>query len=170
MVEKTHVATSIGMSAAFASIIAYPFSICFVAGVTLGSILPDIDHPKSFISRHSFGLGKVIHKRFGHRGATHSLITWFVLFIFFMLFIPNSFTLGVSLGYLLHIIEDFFSVSGVPLYLPFDRKRRKCPVYRTTGREERLIYICALLFITFILMIDKNLLRTFIQSAYNLIS
>lgn len=164
MIERTHVVTSIALSAAFASAISYPFTVSFVAGVTLGSVLPDIDHPKSFISRHSFGVGKIIHKKFGHRGITHSLVTWFVLFIILLLIVPNSFTLGVSLGYLLHIIEDFFSVSGVPLFLPIDGKRRKCPVYITSGKGEKVIYICALLLFTFLLMLDKNLLRTFIQS------
>lgn len=166
MIEKTHIATSIALSAAFASAISYPFTVGFVAGVTLGSILPDIDHPKSFIGNHSFGLGKIINKRYGHRGMTHSLITWLILFIILMLFVPNSFTLGVSLGYLLHIKEDFFSISGVPLFLPFDHKRRMIPLYKTAGKFEKYIYFAALLFIAFIFILDKNLLSTFIQSIY----
>lgn len=166
MVEKSHIATSLAISAAFSYAVSYPFTISFVVGVTLGSILPDIDHPKSFISRHSFGLGKVINKKFGHRGITHSLVTWAVLFTTLVLFLPSPFTLGVGLGYLLHIIEDYFSVSGVPLFLPFDQKRRKCPIYKTSDKIEKIIFISALLFLLFIFITDVNLRSTFIRSIF----
>lgn len=168
MVEKTHIATSLAISAALASVVSYPFTISFVTGVTLGSILPDIDHPKSFIGRHSFGLSEIINKKFGHRGITHSLVTWFVLFVFLILFVPSPFTLGVGIGYFLHIFEDYFSISGVPLFLPFDHKRWKCPVYKTSGKVEKIIYIVALSFIVFIFIVDENLRKTFVQSIFAL--
>ena len=41
-------------------------------GVTfLGSLMPDIDHPRSLLGRSFFPISKVINRRFGHRTITH---------------------------------------------------------------------------------------------------
>jgi inner membrane protein len=97
MMYKTHLATSIALGAGIAKIISFPFTIGFLGGVSLGSLLPDIDEPNSFIGRRSFGIARVINKRYGHRGMTHSFFVWIVL-SFILLLIPNLFTIGISLG------------------------------------------------------------------------
>src|SRR3954470_24677763 len=40
----------------------------------LGSLLPDIDHPKSWVGKRVWPVSLVCAKLFGHRGMTHSLI------------------------------------------------------------------------------------------------
>ncbi len=81
----------------------------FIYGMILalfGSIFPDIDHPRSFISRGYWSvLSAVIRKTTGHRGWTHSLfgaglftgifliILWFFKANLFLVF-------GFFLGYI----------------------------------------------------------------------
>ncbi|WP_066059938.1 metal-dependent hydrolase [Robertmurraya korlensis] len=166
---KTHLATSIALSAALVSTVSYPFTLSYLAGVSLGSLLPDIDEPRSFIGRRSFGISVIINRKFGHRGITHSLSMWLVTLIILLLIIPNPFTLGICLGYIFHIIGDYFSVSGVPLFYPIDNIRRKSPVtYTTSGKVEKVIYYISVLTSIFLITKEK-LLTPFVESISELI-
>ncbi|USK75913.1 metal-dependent hydrolase [Peribacillus frigoritolerans] len=170
MMYKTHLATSIALSSALVSTVSYPFTISFLAGVSLGSLLPDIDEPKSFIGRRSFGLAVIIKRKFGHRGITHSLSMWVGLLFFLLLLVPNPFTLGIALGYFFHILGDYFSVSGVPLFSPIDNVRRKSPLtYKTSGKAETVIYYVAILISLFFILDDK-MLTPFIESVWELVT
>jgi inner membrane protein len=169
MMYKTHLATSIALSSAIVSAVSYPFTISFLAGVSLGSLLPDIDEPQSFIGRRSLGLAKVIKRRFGHRGITHSLSIWLALLFILLLLVPNPFTLGISLGYLFHILGDYFSVTGVPLFYPIDNFRRKFPLtYTTSSKSETVIYYVSILIALFFIL-NKKMLIPFIQSITELV-
>lgn len=149
MLYRSHIASSITLSTVVAVASGYPFTVGFVAKVTLGSLLPDIDEPQSFIGRRSFGVSRIIKKKFGHRGVTHSLFCWVVVSII-CLFFANPLALGVSLGYLFHILGDLFSISGVPLFAPIKKEKVKMFIrYRTqrTCRTSYFFYLCSFIFV-----------------------
>ena len=90
----------------------------------VGSLLPDIDHPESFLGRRLRLISKPVYRWFGHRTLTHSL--------FFMAGVTSVLAycqfeeagIGLGLGILSHILLDFLSLgSGVALLYPLYPKR-----------------------------------------------
>ncbi|HWO98870.1 MAG TPA: metal-dependent hydrolase [Bacillus sp. (in: firmicutes)] len=152
----THVATSVAGGAAVAAATDVPFTITYVLGIALGSLIPDIDEPSSYIGRRTFGLSKLIKQAFGHRGFTHSLLAW-IGFSFLYKIYSNPFVLGMCTGYIFHIIGDFFSRKGVPLLSPFSKKRFKSPLtYETGSFSETLIFYASIL-VSIYLIYSKQL-------------
>ncbi len=92
-----------------------------VPSAILTCLLPDIDHPKSFLGQRLKWISKPIARAFGHRGFTHSLLAVFALLATFYLkvpegwFIPADALQGMVLGYLSHILADMLTPAGVPL-------------------------------------------------------
>ncbi|KAB2332615.1 metal-dependent hydrolase [Bacillus mesophilum] len=62
---KTHIVSSLTAGAGLAIMLNYPFHIGYVIGLCFGSLLPDIDEPRSFIGRRSFGLSKYVKQKYG---------------------------------------------------------------------------------------------------------
>ncbi|WP_146811437.1 metal-dependent hydrolase [Aneurinibacillus danicus] len=152
MKYSTHIATSLLFGYGIASLLSAPLSAAYYGGVVLGSLLPDIDHPNSYIGRRSFGLANIIHDLCGHRGITHSLIMWILVFLPALWFYPTLFMFGLTIGYLGHILGDSFSVSGVPLLYPLTKKKFPAPItYRTGSFEEILIFIIACILLLWIM-------------------
>jgi membrane-bound metal-dependent hydrolase YbcI (DUF457 family) len=131
-----------------------------MAGISLGSLLPELDAPDSKIMHGrwrrigSFGkrffykpLVKLLHKktdtfRDEHRGFLHSLIGWLFTSLFFagiaivlypilwfawyiwigipvpILWFVWYFWIGIPIGFLLHLVEDSFTKSGVRWFFP----------------------------------------------------
>lgn len=103
------------------------FTMGNVAAVALGSLLPDIDEPRSWIGRRTRGISDLIHMYFGHRGITHSLLGVILAMIpILLLVLLTSFSLTngsyLILGYFLHLIEDSFSKKGIKWLLPLSDK------------------------------------------------
>ncbi|MBV9748546.1 MAG: metal-dependent hydrolase, partial [Acetobacteraceae bacterium] len=48
-----------------------PMALALAAG---GGLLPDLDHPRSWVGRRLRVLSRPLAAAFGHRGATHSLL------------------------------------------------------------------------------------------------
>ena len=87
----------------------------------IGSLLPDIDTPKSSLGR-IFPFSCFIEQRYGHRQITHS---WIFIVISIFLFSPvmlsgNGFVMyaGILMGITSHIMIDMVNLSGVPLFYP----------------------------------------------------
>ncbi|MFC3040710.1 metal-dependent hydrolase [Virgibacillus xinjiangensis] len=166
----THLITSLATGTGVTIVSAVPFTFGYVIGIMIGSLLPDIDEPQSFIGRRSFGVASVIKRTYGHRGITHSLFAWLIFSIVSCLIAPNFFGIGLSLGYLFHIIGDLFSVSGVPLYKPFTDERVKMPrrlTYRTSSQKEKIILSIFLLLL--ILLLPNAMTDLFVQSFSDLL-
>ncbi|RFB13646.1 metal-dependent hydrolase [Bacillus sp. HNG] len=148
---KTHIVSSLTLGAGISIITHYPFHIGYVVGISIGSLLPDIDEPNSFIGRRSMGLATYINKKYGHRGITHSLFAWILISIV-CLIIPSPLTLGISLGYLFHLLGDFFSVRSIPVFAPLNYNRPKISITYRTGSitENVILYIFSILLFYFI--------------------
>lgn len=104
-----------------------------ICGLTIGSLLPDIDHPQSIISRQIPLIGMIISKLTRHRGLFHSLLG--VGLMFLLLIVPTGMVVqatgtrlayfgaaGLMIGYILHIVADMLTVGGVKLFYPWQRK------------------------------------------------
>lgn len=150
---KTHLLTSTTITLALTEYTNLEPNILLFGGVLIGSLLPDIDEENSFIGKRSLGISSIVHSIFGHRGFTHSLLAALLVFLPYF-FWEYTFLLGLSLGYLLHIIGDFFSVSGVPLFWFFSKKtkaRIKIPLYQTDHWTEKIIFFVSLCFFFFLI-------------------
>jgi inner membrane protein len=146
----SHIVTSLCLGAAVAAHTSLSFTVSYTAGIVVGSLLPDIDEPKSYIGRRSMGMSNKVKEAFGHRGMTHSLVVWGVIALVMMWESSSLFAVGFVLGYLFHILEDFFSVQGVPLFWPFTLKRFKIPIYRTGNFIEKALFYAAFALLVYI--------------------
>lgn len=90
-----------------------------IPSAILTCLLPDIDHPKSFLGQRLSWISKPIARAFGHRGFTHSLLVVFGAVAIFSLKVPESWIVpadavqGLVLGYLSHILADMLTPAGV---------------------------------------------------------
>jgi inner membrane protein len=123
-----------------------------LALAAIGSLLPDIDHPRSAVG-HLFyftGLPQFIERRLGHRTVTHS---WVFLLACLFLFVPIwigwglLYYLAAWFGVLSHILIDMANIPGVPLFWPH-RARWVFPAsedYRIIVGSVAEYVLCALL-------------------------
>ncbi|MFI4853217.1 MAG: metal-dependent hydrolase [Candidatus Makana argininalis] len=123
-------------------------------GILLTCLLPDIDHPKSFIGKRIKWLSLPLNKILGHRGFTHSLfivisfIFFFKINFFLKKVIPVDAFQAMMLGYISHIISDIITPLGVPIFWPF-KKRIIIPILGKNKYKEKILCI----FIFFIALI-----------------
>jgi len=87
----------------------------------VGALLPDIDHPKSWVGRRLWLISRLISSVFGHRGFTHSL---FAVVLGGMAVLAQGadgrWLMPVVVGYLSHLAADLVS-GGIPLLWPLRR-------------------------------------------------
>ena len=146
------------------------YILVFLFGVAFGALTPDIDHPNSKLGRY---MPKFISTNIPHRGPTHSLfaivlLTILGMFVFNASVEPTSFFsaysnplshtmsgwllhiyAGFIIGYLLHILEDYFSIDSIHLFYPIGKNKRTrwSPFrYRTGGFTEKIIFYVTSLF------------------------
>lgn len=105
-----------------------PDTPILLGAAAVGSLLPDIDHPKAMLNNFSpvfklvFAAPSLL---FRHRGFTHSLLAWGILTAVILWLAPpeaQAYLLAGSAGYILHMAADALTVSGVPLFWPLYRK------------------------------------------------
>lgn len=96
----------------------------FIAATIIGSLLPDIDHTKSWIGKSVFPLAKWLSRNYGHRTITHSI--FFLLGVYLLsIFVEKNFREDFSVSTILlfailsHLIFDMVTVAGIPLFYPF---------------------------------------------------
>lgn len=137
---------------------------CLLVGVALGSLLPDIDHPKSTISnllpplRWPFILTR-------HRGITHSLAFLIGAGVISLMICKTAHVglygqytaIGMWLGYFLHLVEDSFSKQGIAWLYPITKPSKNKFGYRIGGAFTKLVTWLALvsLIVDLIINIDK---------------
>lgn len=116
----------------FATILCFAFGMPVEAipFLIFGSLLPDIDHDRSFVGRIFFPISYPLNKRFGHRNITHSLLIWFPLMV---LGIKYKLVMWLAIGGLSHLFLDMWTFSGVGLFKPLTDK-----IYVMANRKFRL--------------------------------
>lgn len=167
MMAFTHVATGLFFGAAtsaFAKLDVGP-SLLMLSGSIAGSLLPDIDHPKSWLGRRILFLSLPISAIFGHRGITHSFLAvaavawgmWYLIAHWQLSAGWSVFAVGIGAGYLSHLLGDWASNSGVPLMWPNTRRFSMTYTLMTGGVFERVV--------SFVLVLLSSLMmvKLFIQ-------
>ncbi|MCM3713456.1 metal-dependent hydrolase [Halalkalibacter oceani] len=127
----------------------------FYSSALIGAIIPDICHPKSMLGRRIPIISKSIHRVFGHRAITHSL-----LFVIGLAWLLNQLSFGfaadlqagILAGVISHIILDAMTPRGVKLLYPLQTSFQ-LPLHNHTGSKlgETIIGV-SLLFLTVALL------------------
>lgn len=136
-------------------------AVLLLMGSTAGALLPDIDHPKSWLGRRIPFVSGPISAVFGHRGITHSLLAVMALALSLRYGLAQwqlvdtrwgLLAVGVAAGYLSHIMGDFVTHGGVPLLWPIKRRFSSPLTFLTGGVFERLLGVALALGAVWILM------------------
>ncbi|NQV00496.1 MAG: metal-dependent hydrolase, partial [Parcubacteria group bacterium] len=93
MLAPTHSAFGIFLTLIILSVFGVQFSLhwTIILFAILGSIIPDIDHPRSIIGRLFFWVSVPLERRYGHRTFTHSLMGWGIFSVLFAVIISLIF-------------------------------------------------------------------------------
>ena len=126
MTAPNHIAGGIvftGLFCSFFSINIFANPV-FISITFIGSLLPDIDHTKSWIGKSVYPIAKWLSRNYGHRTITHSI--FFLIGIFLIsAFIEKNFRDDYSISIILffsilsHLIFDMVTLAGIPLFYPF---------------------------------------------------
>jgi inner membrane protein len=115
-----------------------PVSVAVAAGAAL---IPDVDHPKSWIGRRMRPLSSELAKLLGHRGATHSLLAIFgCVWLLASHGMPRGILAPMSVGYLSHLAADMLTPGGLRLAWPL-RGTWSLPLCRTGSWAEPVIVV-----------------------------
>lgn len=147
MISRTH---DVGAFASLLTALVYfpPASlnlttvVVCLTGNIVGSLLPDIDQASNRLWDLIPGgnsLGRVFRKLFlAHRTISHSFLGVFLIFKFLWWFLPkilnsNSMNLtliiySIMIGFISHLLLDFFTEEGLPLLFPFKIKMGFPPI------------------------------------------
>ena len=162
MMYKSHLTVSAAIALPILSV-THELNYIAVGGVLIGSLLPDIDHPQSYIGRKVWVLAKGINIIFGHRGIVHSLLPVLLLAIASSM-LDSLFLWCITLGFLLHLIEDGFSKGGLGWFQPLKKKKLIIPFklvrYTTGGFKEYCIFIIFVALLIFEIIYLKNITHT----------
>lgn len=106
---------------------------------TLGALLPDIDHPSSWVGRRLPVISRPLAAMIGHRGVTHSLIAVVTCVVFLRWEGLRRLVIDpLVVGYLSHLAADLLTTSGLRLTWP-SPKRQAIGLCRTGSFAETLI-------------------------------
>jgi inner membrane protein len=113
-----------------------PFGLALAIG---GSLLPDIDHPHSWVGRRVRVISRPLAAALGHRGVTHSILA---VLACGLLLRRHGFSRTIVdplvVGYLSHLAADLLTVNGLRLAWPL-RRRFAIPLCRTGSAAEPMI-------------------------------
>lgn len=140
MLAATHVIFGVGLSLLVSQAVAPESALVMTAAGAVGSLLPDIDHPKSTFGRMIWPVSSIIGGIFGHRGITHSFLAVAALL---WLFATNhhlpAWAVGLAVGYASHLLADWLTPCGVPLFWPSKKMYRSPRPIPTGGFGESVL-------------------------------
>ena len=140
MMARSHVVIGVATWIIAAPILRVPALDPIDLGVVIaGSLLPDIDHPRSWVGRRTRPISTAIASTFSHRGITHSAIA--VIGLTLLLLHAGYHRSDVSalvIGYLSHLAADMLTPQGLRLAWPL-RRTWGVPLCRTDSGMESVI-------------------------------
>ncbi|MDX8376872.1 MAG: metal-dependent hydrolase [Mariprofundales bacterium] len=143
MTGKSHKIIGAASGFAVASILHFSLENIFIIIIMsiIGSLLPDIDHGGSIISRKLTWLNKLISPLLSHRGLTHSglvIAGWF-----WLLYSYDSLVfIGLCTGYISHIFMDMLTINGIKLFYPFKVNISLAKIRTGSAVETTTVSIC----------------------------
>jgi inner membrane protein len=140
MMARSHVVVGLATWVAVAPVLHLPpLDPVYLGLVAAGSLLPDIDHPQSWVGRRTRPISTAIASNFSHRGITHSAIAVIGLT---MLLLHVGYRRGdvsaLVIGYLSHLAADMLTPRGLRLAWPL-RQTWGLPLCRTDSAMEPMI-------------------------------
>lgn len=189
MTGKTHVA--IGVVAGLTMSVGQSIENQLVIVLTsvLGSLIPDLDHPKAKLNQkllflrnelyrtlfylilsagfiylllltknNIFGLLGIMAFFIGissHRSFTHSIVGFLVFssivkMVAINFQLPSIYT-GFVIGYVLHLVADFFTIKGIKLFYPIKTNISSPIIIRSDSVVENMIFTLLSLYSIFLL-------------------
>ncbi len=189
MTGKTHMA--IGIVAALTISVGQPIEnqLVLVAASVIGSLIPDLDHPKAklnqklliikneiyrvlfylslatgfiylyFLTENNiFGLLGIVTLFIGlssHRGFTHSIIGFLaVSYMVKLATVKYNLSLvysGFIIGYVLHLLADFFTIKGVRLFFPLKTNISSPIIIKPNSEFENILFVLLTIYSIFLL-------------------
>ncbi|MGO9818436.1 MAG: metal-dependent hydrolase [Acidocella sp.] len=142
MMAKSHVVVGIATWVATAPLLHLsPVNPLYLALAVAGSLLPDVDHPNSWIGRRSRPVSTAIAAALGHRGLTHSAVAVAGLVALLLhAGYQQAEVSALAVGYLSHLAADMLTPRGLRLAWPL-RKTWGIPLCRTGSPTEGVIVI-----------------------------
>ena len=148
MIGTTHAAFALLCYYVIAYFAGLPFDEPMVLALLIvGSLLPDIDHPRSFLARQPYLFKRTsrgVSKFVTHRGSVHSLlaalIATAVVWVIAMFY--NWEPLAVAcffLGFVSHLAADSLNPTGIKWLQPFNKAKVKDGI-RTGSATEKLFF------------------------------
>lgn len=143
MTYKTHVTAGALFSSIFMLFTGDTHLILGMLSAAFGSLLPDIDHEKSWIGRRLWPISIIVTSIFSHRTYTHSiqgLITFSVLTagVLAAFNAPKIYLAYFILGYISHLWADSLTVSRVRMDYESNKKYGR-GIVKTGSAKEFLI-------------------------------
>lgn len=123
MIAPTHVAFGLLTTTGVFSLFSHSLhnNLPAIGATIIGSLLPDIDSPRSSLGRLVPFISVPIERRWGHRTVTHCLLAVAVLAVVLspLLFFQGTMYAALLIGYASHLIPaDCATKSGCPLFYP----------------------------------------------------
>ena len=113
-----------------------------IGAAVTGSLLPDIDHPSSWLGRRLSPVSRPLSLLLGHRGLSHSLLAVIGGLMLAQAVHPvavaGRLVEPLVVGYLSHLAADALTPAGVPLLWPLKR-RFGLPLCATGGPMEMMV-------------------------------
>jgi endonuclease I/membrane-bound metal-dependent hydrolase YbcI (DUF457 family) len=147
MTGPTHIAFANACLLAGAAFYNWEVPTGALVAASIGSLLPDLDTPKSLLGRFFWFIASPLEKAVGHRGLTHSLlaIPLYLLLALPLWFLSPIWAYALVGGALSHLAIDTLSKQGIKLLWPtpprfvlFANERWRMEV---GGTAERLLLI-----------------------------
>lgn len=121
-----------------------PFALALAVA---GSLLPDIDHPQSWVGRRAWMISRPLAAMIGHRGLTHSVLAVIACGLLLRWHgISRAVTAPVVVGYLSHLGADLLTSGGLRLGWPLHR-RYAIPLCQTGSQREPVIVAALLIWV-----------------------
>jgi len=147
MTAKGHAFLTTAIVFPIASLTSTPLPTDFLIGIIIGSWLPDIDEPGSYLGRR-LQLISLILKKLGvqHRTITHSILFALVVALPALFYPPLKLLfIGFALGVILHCIGDLLTKSGLTYFFyPIKKEIHLLPKklrFRTGSKVEYFIIV-----------------------------
>jgi inner membrane protein len=142
MMARSHVVVGLAAWVVAAPLLHLPVVEPVNVGLAVaGSLLPDVDHPKSWVGRRTRPVSTAIAAVLGHRGVTHSAIAVIALSL---LLLHAGYRWGgvaaLAIGYLSHLGGDMLTPQGLRLAWPL-RGTWGFPLCRTGSPAEPIIVL-----------------------------
>jgi inner membrane protein len=133
-------------------------TLIYFALVLLGSIFPDIDRSNSFLGRRAKILSIPLSIIFGHRKFFHSLLFVVLIYLVGLIMFGNMkwnlyYLNGFIVGVISHLLADYLTKRGIPIFYPFSKKYFRFLVTFRTGSTIEYSLTGLLIIINVILLI-----------------